>query len=77
MKSAIQIKLFATLSPFTPPEADHYPIEAGTTVGDIVAALGIPREKARLIFIDGVRGHWQSVLEGGERLGIFPPVGGG
>jgi molybdopterin converting factor small subunit len=37
----------------------------------------MPREKAKLIFINGVKAELTSTLEGGERVGIFPPVGGG
>lgn len=73
----INLKLFATLGKFTPDSADNYPVERGTPVRDLVARLGIPEEKAKLIFIDGVKGELDSLLNGGERIGIFPPVGGG
>jgi molybdopterin converting factor small subunit len=77
MKSHIQIKLFATLQKFMPAAAENYPIEAGTTVGILLQQLDIPPEKIKLVFIDGVRAELTSTLKGGERVGIFPPVGGG
>ncbi len=77
MDSAIQIKLFATLMKFLPDNADNYPIEPGVTVAAIVDQLRVPAEQAKLIFIDGRRGSLDSVLHGGERVGMFPPVGGG
>ena len=39
--------------------------------------LGVPEADIKLIFIDGVKGDLTSSLHGGERVGIFPPVGGG
>ncbi len=43
----------------------------------LLEQLNIPEEKARLIFIDGVKANLSATLQGGERVGIFPPVGGG
>ena len=76
-KAFITLKLFATLGKFTPDSADNYPVEPGTSVRNLIAGLKIPEEKAKLIFIDGVKGELDSMLNGGERIGIFPPVGGG
>lgn len=73
----ITLKLFADLGKFTPGSADNYPVEPGTSVRHLIAGLRIPEEKAKLIFIDGVKGDLDSILKGGERIGIFPPVGGG
>jgi molybdopterin converting factor small subunit len=77
MESRIQLKLFATLQEFTPPEADNYVIEPGISIRDLLEQIEMPREKAKLIFINGVKAELTSTLEGGERVGIFPPVGGG
>ena len=77
MKSQIQLKLFATLQEFTPSSADNFIIDQGTRICDLLDQINIPQEKAKLIFINGVKAGMTSVLEGGERVGIFPPVGGG
>ena len=77
MKSQIQLKLFATLQEFTPPKADNYKIDPGTSIRELLEQINIPREKAKIIFINGVKAELTSTLEGGERVGIFPPVGGG
>ncbi len=73
----ITLKLFATLGKFTPEGADNYPVSSGTRIRDIINRLGIPEDKAKLIFINGIKGELDSTLHGGERIGIFPPVGGG
>ena len=77
MKSQIQLKLFATLHEFTPPSADNYIIDPGISIFDLLEQIEMPRGKAKLIFINGVKAELTSTLEGGERVGIFPPVGGG
>jgi molybdopterin converting factor small subunit len=77
MKSQIQLKLFATLQAFTPSSADNYMIDQGISIFDLLEQIKMPREKAKLIFINGVKAELTTTLEGGERVGIFPPVGGG
>jgi molybdopterin converting factor small subunit len=77
MSAHIELKLFADLTKYRPPEGDRLTIEPGQTVGEIVEAMGIPVEKAKLIFINGLKGTLDSPLQGGERVGLFPPVAGG
>lgn len=77
MKSQIQLKLFATLHEFEPPSPENYSIEQGMSIRDLLEQLELPPQKARLIFINGVKADLSATLEGGERVGIFPPVGGG
>ena len=76
-KCTIQLKLFAGLQKYMPPDSENHPIEAGTTVGEVLAHLEIPKYQIKLIFIDGVKAKLTTILKGGERIGIFPPVGGG
>ena len=77
MPPTIDIRLFAGLQHFNPPSPEAYPIEERMTIRALVNALNIPQEKAKLLFINGIKASLDSVLQGGERVGIFPPVGGG
>ena len=77
MESRIQIKLFASLQKFMPASAENYAIEAGITVGTLLQQLGIPQDMIKLVFINNTHADLTSTLKGGERVGIFPPVGGG
>ena len=78
MKSIhVQIKLFATLSKFTPTASDHYPVTFGMTVGELANHLNLPVNQVKLIFINGRKCPLDTVLKKGDRIGIFPPVGGG
>ncbi|MEJ2038424.1 MAG: MoaD/ThiS family protein [Desulfosarcinaceae bacterium] len=75
--TTIELRLFANLAPLTPPNAMAYPIDSGISVGELLARVGVDAEEARLIFINGVRADLNSCLYGKERVGVFPPVGGG
>jgi molybdopterin converting factor small subunit len=77
MQPRIQLKLYATLQALLPPEGEDYPISPGMTVQELLSRLDVPMDKAKLIFIDGRKADLLSRLNGGERVGIFPPVGGG
>jgi sulfur-carrier protein len=77
MSYHITLRLFATLRSYAPSDADHFAIAPGTTVADVVRALDIPEKYAKLIFINNIRRENDTPLQDGDRLGIFPPVGGG
>ena len=55
MKSHIQLKLFANLQTFMPPSGEKYQINPGISIRNLLEDLNLPQEKARLIFIDGVK----------------------
>lgn len=77
MSIHVTIKLFATLRSYIPENADRYAVAPGTTVADVVRDLDIPVKDAKLIFINSIRRDLDTALQDGDRLGIFPPVGGG
>ncbi|WP_243545849.1 MoaD/ThiS family protein [Pseudodesulfovibrio tunisiensis] len=73
----IEIKCFATLSRFLPENSDDHPIQAGDTVESILDRLGIPTKEVNLIFVNANRAFLHTELKDGDRLGLFPAVGGG
>ena len=77
MEATIDLRLFATLQTFSPQNAEAFPITPGTTVRDVLKNIHVPIEKAKLIFVNGLKKDLDMKLFGGERVGIFPPVGGG
>jgi sulfur-carrier protein len=77
MSVNITIKLFASLKRFLPASSENYPIEPGITVKKLLDELCVPKDEVKIIFIDGVKHDLGSILKGGERVGIFPAVGGG
>jgi sulfur-carrier protein len=76
-KIKIALKLFVTLAPYLPENADNYEVEEGTTVKTLIKNLKIPPDAVKLIFVNGRKQDSDCVLTQGDRLGLFPPVGGG
>lgn len=78
---ALRVFLAATLRKYVSgyDGATGHPLELkpGSTVADAAALLGIPKEEVKLIMVEGKGAGWDTVLKGDERLGLFPPVGGG
>lgn len=78
---ALKVFLAATLRKYVPgydgAVGHDLQIPPGSTVGDAARLLGIPEEDVKLIFVNGKGSKWDTLLQGDERLGLFPPVGGG
>ena len=77
MTETIDLRLFATLQKFSPDTSAAFAISPGVTIREVLVQIGVPVEKAKLIFVNGLKKDLDVVLNGGERVGIFPPVGGG
>ena len=73
----ITVKSFATLSKYTPDSSDKYPVEKGSTVKDLIKQLKVPEKDVRLIFVNNKKGTLTAVLNDNDRVGLFPPIGGG
>ena len=42
-----------------------------------MARLGIPPEELKLVFLNGLHAGLDAALKDGDRVGLFPAVGGG
>ena len=73
----IHVKLYATLSPNSPKEPNGCHLNGGARVKDLIEHLGIRPEDAKLIFVNSRRADMDTPLSDQDRVGIFPPVGGG
>ncbi len=77
----LQIFLNATLRQYVP-GYDPYQglsleVAHGTAVSQVMEQLGVPAREVTLIMVDGRRQEADYQLQGNERLGLFPPIGGG
>ena len=77
----IHLALFAYLSQYQPDgqsgrHARPFDAADGTTVGELIARLGLP-DGPRVVFVNGRRAADDQPLCNGDRLAIFPPLGGG
>ncbi|MBM7557677.1 MoaD/ThiS family protein [Halanaerobacter jeridensis] len=75
----VTVKLFATLKELMPEGQNQMTVEVEdeATVDDLALQLDIPEEKDLIVKVNGRHGSRNTVLEAGDRVGIFPPVGGG
>lgn len=76
----VEIRLFATLRNYFPEiPGGVLTLEAAetATVGDIVAKLKIAPEEIKIIMVNGIHAEPEQSLKNGDRIGLFPPVGGG
>ncbi|WP_169717707.1 MoaD/ThiS family protein [Sporomusa silvacetica] len=49
----------------------------GITVLDLVKKIEIDPTEIHLIMINGIRCEFDKIVSNGDRVGLFPPVGGG
>jgi molybdopterin converting factor small subunit len=47
------------------------------SVGQIADDLNIPRPEIKLVFLNGIHAQMDTAVKDGDRLGFFPPIGGG
>jgi len=75
----IQLKLFANVKQYHPNDDQNIPVEYsdGSTVGEIIDALGIPEKLAKIVFVNGIQAGPEVTLKEGDRLAVFPPLAGG
>jgi len=80
-KMNIDVHLYATLAEFLPAGAAdrtcRLEFDAGARVSDIIERLGIPEKSVKLIFVNGVHAAKTTKVKDNDRVGFFPPVGGG
>ncbi len=77
----VRVKLFATLRRFFP---DYDPdkgidvtLEEGSTIEDLIQALGLPATEARVILVGGISKKLSDRVKDGDQVNIFTPLGGG
>ncbi len=76
----IEVRLYATLrqiAPDAPGGVLVVTVPEGTSVADVLAVLQVDPVKVHLIMVNGVADDLDSILKDSDRLGLFPPVGGG
>jgi molybdopterin converting factor small subunit len=77
----VHVRLFATLRRHYPHVGIGEPmdveLEAGATIGELIAQLRLPAEQVKVVFVNGIVQEREHVLSAGDEVGVFPPVGGG
>jgi molybdopterin converting factor small subunit len=77
----IQLKLYGNLRRLSPGGQAGAPMEIqlpeGASLQDLVEHLQIPAEETKIAFVNGLVQDWSYKLKAGDKVGVFPPVGGG
>ncbi len=74
----IKVQLYADLRRYIDGATGIEPeIESGRTIGQVLDQLGVPREQARILFVNHRVAKIEQPLLGGERLDVFSAIGGG
>jgi molybdopterin synthase sulfur carrier subunit len=78
----VEARLYATLKKYHPEgkvgEALVRELAEGTTVQKFLEnGLGVPSDEVKTVFVNGIRRRFDHILSDGDRVGVFPPVGGG
>ncbi len=77
----VTVKLFASLARFSPDEQSAVPfiVDLGqsSTLQQLIDQLGMPASELKIAFVNGLICDLDWVLQPGDQVGIFPPVGGG
>jgi molybdopterin converting factor small subunit len=77
----VDLYLYASLAKYLPggPGRRHADASVKDTadVRDLVKMFNIPEKEVKLVFINGVKKDLDTRLGQNDRVGLFPPVGGG
>jgi len=77
----VQVRLYGGLAEFSPEasvgEAMAIPISENARVSELVAQLGVPREKVNLTFVNNRQQDDGYQLQDGDRVAFFPLMAGG
>jgi len=75
----IDVRLFATLPMRSRTGNKELRLEPlpGLTVRRVVEGEGLDLSEVHIVMINGLHGTIDSELSDGDRVGLFPPVGGG
>jgi len=77
----VHVRLFATLRRHYPRlgigEAMAVELADGATIGQLIEHLRLPPTDVKITFVNSINQKREHTLDDGDRVGIFPAVGGG
>ncbi len=79
--NTVEVRLFATLRKYhtNPGNSEAMVVELDDKVqlGNLLDKLKVPKEEVTVIMVNGKREKESYLLQEGDRIGIFPLIGGG
>jgi molybdopterin converting factor small subunit len=78
----IEVRLYATLTRYRTEygsgECLAFELAERTTIKQFLEdEVGMPPDEVKTVFVNGLASELDHVLAEGDRVGIFPPIGGG
>jgi molybdopterin converting factor small subunit len=77
----VEVRLYATLRQYLPGikvgKSHSLALPDGATVADMLAELRVPIDDTKQAFVNGHSVELDHVLNDGDSIGVFPPIGGG
>ncbi len=77
----VEVDLFASLARYKPKTAGTNSwivvCPEGTTINTLLRQLNVPRKEVKLIFLNSIHVKDEQTISDEDRVGVFPPVGGG
>ncbi len=76
----VEVRLYATLrrcSPESPSGVLSVEVPIGYSVAELLGKMNIAAGEVHSVMINGVISTLESALHDGDRVGLFPAVGGG
>jgi len=77
----VEVRLYATLQEYHPDLGMGEPVvmalDDKAELGNLLDKLKLPKEEIKVAFVNGRSEAESYLLQDGDRIGIFPPIGGG
>lgn len=76
----VEVRLYATLRRFVASAPDGviaFETPEGSTASDVIASLSVDPGEVHILMVNGRSSPPDKVLSEGDRLGLFPALGGG
>ncbi|MEA2040571.1 MAG: MoaD/ThiS family protein [Thermodesulfobacteriota bacterium] len=77
LKIIISSTLREYLPVYDPVKGVDFAIDGQMTVADLCRQLRIPPDKVKIVMVNGKSEGLDYLIQGNERIALFPPVGGG
>ncbi len=77
LKILLSSTLRKYLPGYDPVGGISFSVGGGITVKELCERINIPCAKIEIVMVNGKSKPMEHVLKGGERVGLFPPIGGG
>jgi len=78
---SLKILLSSTLRKYFPDydplKGIEFVVDEKVTVAEVCRQIKIPTDKIKVVIVNGKNKELDYVIQGDERVGLFPPIGGG